>query len=124
MLVRHLIVLTIGSICLGNPDDTYIAPLIDDPQRAPLVALLNTSGKYRGVKKLTPVNSGKFSVNLYYGSDTLIKQKFGDIHHRIQELEEKGTDLSTGTKLGKVIRNCSDLPKDFRSGIYRIKPEK
>ncbi|XP_071173857.1 fibrinogen-like protein A [Mytilus edulis] len=117
MLFRYLIVLTISSICFGNPDGTYIAPLIDDPQRAPLVALLNTSDISQTILK-------SFGKQLNEKVDKLIKQKFGDIHHRIQELEEKSTDLSTGTKTGKVIRDCSDLPKDFRSGIYRIKPDK
>ncbi|OPL33708.1 hypothetical protein AM593_10188, partial [Mytilus galloprovincialis] len=113
MMIRrlYLIVLTICSICFGNPDGTYIAPLIDDPQRAPLVAISQTILK-------------SFGKQLNEKVDKLIKQKFGDIHHRIQELEEKSTDLSTGTKTEKVIRDCSDLPKDFRSGIYRIKPDK
>ncbi|XP_076111846.1 ryncolin-4-like isoform X3 [Mytilus galloprovincialis] len=121
MLVRHLIVLTIGSICFGNPDGTYIAPLIDDPQRAPLVALLNTSNISQNILK-------SFGKQLNEKVDELMKQKFGDIQHRIQGLEEKSqileTDLSTGTQNRKVIRDCSDLPKDLRSGIYRIKPDK
>ncbi|XP_071173867.1 fibrinogen-like protein A [Mytilus edulis] len=120
MLVRHLIVLTISSACLGNPDDTYIAPLIDDPQRAPLVALLNTSDISQNILK-------SFGKQLNEKVDKLIKQKFGDIQHRLQELEGKcktlETDCSTGIKKSKDIRDCSDLPKDSRSGIYRIKPD-
>ncbi|XP_052062391.1 fibrinogen C domain-containing protein 1-A-like isoform X2 [Mytilus californianus] len=120
MLVRHLIVLTIGSICFGNPDGTYIAQLIDDTQRAPLVALLNTSDISQSILK-------SFGKQLKENVDNLINPKFGDIYHRIQELEGKcktlETDRSAGIQSSKDIRDCSDLPKDSRSGIYRIKPD-
>lgn len=98
MLVRQLIVLTVSSVCFGNPDGTYIAPLIDDPQRAPLVALLNTSDISQSILK-------SFGKQLNEKVDKLIKKKFGDIHHRLQELEGKcktrETDCSAGIKKSK-----------------------
>ncbi|CAG2251442.1 unnamed protein product [Mytilus edulis] len=98
MLVRHLIVLTVSSVCFGNPDDTYIAPLIDDPQRAPLVALLNTSDISQNILK-------SFGKQLNEKVDKLIKQKFGDIQHRLQELEGKCKTLETDCSAGIKKRN-------------------
>ncbi|XP_063442508.1 microfibril-associated glycoprotein 4-like [Mytilus trossulus] len=121
MIARHLVFLKVASICFGNLNETYIAPLIGDLQRAPLVALVNTSDIRQNILK-------SFKKQLNEKVDNLVKQKLKNINHRIQKLEEKWKsfekDISTGTKKGKVIRDCSDLPKDVRSGIYRIKPEK
>ncbi|XP_063443193.1 microfibril-associated glycoprotein 4-like [Mytilus trossulus] len=119
-LVGHLIVLVYGSLCFGNPDGTYIAPLIDDTQRAPLVALLNTSDISQNI-----MNS--FGKQLNEKVNDSINEKMGDIHRRIQKVEETcehiERDRSSGNGNRKDIRDCRDLPNDYRSGIYKIKPD-
>ncbi|VDI37606.1 Hypothetical predicted protein, partial [Mytilus galloprovincialis] len=92
-----------------------------DLQRAPLVALVNTSDIRQNILK-------SFKKQLNEKVDNLVKQKLKNINHRIQKLEEKWKsfekDISTGSKKRKVIKDCNNLPKDVRSGIYRIKPDK
>lgn len=82
MLVRHLIFLIVASICFGSLNETYISPLKGDIQRVPLVALLNTGDISKRILK-------SFEKQLNEKVDNLIKQKFGNIHQIMQELEEK-----------------------------------
>lgn len=98
MIVRHLVFLKVVSICFGNLNETYIAPLIGDLQRAPLVALVNTSDIRQNILK-------SFKKQLNEKVDNLVKQKLKNINHRIQKLEEKWKsfekDISTGSKKRK-----------------------
>ncbi|CAG2251443.1 CYP3A [Mytilus edulis] len=95
--------------------------MIRDQQRAPLVALVNTSDIRQNILK-------SFKKQLNEKVDNLVKQKLKNINHRIQKLEEKWKsfekDISTGSKKRKVIKDCNNLRKDVRSGIYSIKPDK
>lgn len=102
MLVRHLIVLLCGSICFGNLDGTYIAPLIDDTQRAPLVALLNTSDISQNILK-------SFGNQLNEKVNNSINEKLGDIHLRIQKVEENCKHIETDRSSGSGNRKGKKL---------------
>lgn len=103
MLVRHLVFLIVASICFGSLNETYIAPLKGDLQRVPLVVLLNTSDINKIILK-------SFEKNLNENVDNLIKQKFGNIHQRMQELEENWKSfISAGTKKKEKVKKLNFL---------------